>query len=262
MSSGSQPKASRIWRVQRGQPDDGVGAAQVRIIGHPGRISELGRLCRSRRSAARLQAGFRRSIGGLYRQATDGAIEGRPHPSFFRLWVLTLDPGILVPDFYLPSIQIAQRVYFQIKRSEWHPKYLYLMAPREPYLRLRIQNSGEKGLTESHFTSPSQYGSPEVQRGDVANDTLPTGPNPGSESVLRKTLAERVGFEPTIRFPVYTLSKRAPSATRPPLRARRAQYNDGPRRDNPRGTDQFSGCGRPRRQRRNFLRFASLISSP
>jgi hypothetical protein len=27
-----------------------------------------------------------------------------------------------------------------------------------------------------------------------------------------------VGFEPTIRFPVYTLSKRAPSATRPSLR--------------------------------------------
>src|SRR5215467_14267694 len=31
-------------------------------------------------------------------------------------------------------------------------------------------------------------------------------------------LAEGVGFEPTIRFPVYTLSKRAPSATRPSLR--------------------------------------------
>jgi hypothetical protein len=30
-----------------------------------------------------------------------------------------------------------------------------------------------------------------------------------------------VGFEPTIRFPVYTLSKRAPSATRPSLRGRR-----------------------------------------
>ena len=30
-------------------------------------------------------------------------------------------------------------------------------------------------------------------------------------------LAEGVGFEPTIRFPVYTLSKRAPSATRPSL---------------------------------------------
>ena len=30
-------------------------------------------------------------------------------------------------------------------------------------------------------------------------------------------LAERVGFEPTIRFPVYTLSKRAPSTARPSL---------------------------------------------
>src|SRR5262245_22116028 len=30
-------------------------------------------------------------------------------------------------------------------------------------------------------------------------------------------LAEGVGFEPTLRFPVNTLSKRAPSATRPPL---------------------------------------------
>src|SRR6185437_458062 len=33
-----------------------------------------------------------------------------------------------------------------------------------------------------------------------------------------KGLAEGVGFEPTLRFPVNTLSKRAPSATRPPLR--------------------------------------------
>ena len=31
-------------------------------------------------------------------------------------------------------------------------------------------------------------------------------------------LAEREGFEPPIRFPVYTLSRRAPSATRPSLR--------------------------------------------
>jgi len=34
-----------------------------------------------------------------------------------------------------------------------------------------------------------------------------------------RVLAEGVGFEPTIRFPVYTLSKRAPSATRPSLRS-------------------------------------------
>lgn len=33
-------------------------------------------------------------------------------------------------------------------------------------------------------------------------------------------LAERVGFEPTLEFPLNTLSKRAPSATRPSLRRR------------------------------------------
>src|SRR5579864_2171698 len=31
-------------------------------------------------------------------------------------------------------------------------------------------------------------------------------------------MAERVGFEPTVEFPQHTLSKRAPSATRPSLR--------------------------------------------
>src|SRR5258706_5214090 len=36
----------------------------------------------------------------------------------------------------------------------------------------------------------------------------------------KKGLAERVGFEPTLEFPLNTLSKRAPSATRPSLRSR------------------------------------------
>ena len=34
---------------------------------------------------------------------------------------------------------------------------------------------------------------------------------------LVETLAERGGFEPPIEFPLYTLSKRAPSTTRPSL---------------------------------------------
>ena len=42
------------WSVQRGRPDDGVGAPQVEIIGHSERISEPCRLCRPRRSAVRL----------------------------------------------------------------------------------------------------------------------------------------------------------------------------------------------------------------
>ena len=33
----------------------------------------------------------------------------------------------------------------------------------------------------------------------------------------QKFMAERVGFEPTLEFPLNTLSKRAPSATRPSL---------------------------------------------
>jgi hypothetical protein len=63
------------WCVQRGRPDDVVGAAQVEIIREFGRVSEPGRLCHARRSAARLQAGFRRAIGNLHRQATDQLIQ-------------------------------------------------------------------------------------------------------------------------------------------------------------------------------------------
>ncbi len=40
----------------------------------------------------------------------------------------------------------------------------------------------------------------------------------GQRTLGVRRLAEGVGFEPTIRFPVYTLSRRAPSTTRPPLR--------------------------------------------
>ena len=32
-------------------------------------------------------------------------------------------------------------------------------------------------------------------------------------------MAERMGFEPMKEFPLYTLSKRAPSTTRPPLQS-------------------------------------------
>src|ERR1051326_3263356 len=37
-------------------------------------------------------------------------------------------------------------------------------------------------------------------------------------SQVVENMAERVGFEPTLEFPLNTLSKRAPSATRPSLR--------------------------------------------
>ena len=42
--------------------------------------------------------------------------------------------------------------------------------------------------------------------------------------IFLRAVAEGEGFEPSIRFPAYTLSKRAPSATRPPLRR---SFSDG-----------------------------------
>src|SRR5579872_6233839 len=45
------------------------------------------------------------------------------------------------------------------------------------------------------------------------------GSHYGSQlSQVVENMAERVGFEPTLEFPLNTLSKRAPSATRPSLR--------------------------------------------
>src|SRR5262247_2830401 len=41
-----------------------------------------------------------------------------------------------------------------------------------------------------------------------------------NERAKRARLAERVGFEPTVEFPLHTLSKRAPSTTRTSLHFR------------------------------------------
>ena len=41
------------------------------------------------------------------------------------------------------------------------------------------------------------------------------------------SFAERKGFEPSIRFPVYTLSRRAPSTTRTPLCVPKDLYGSG-----------------------------------
>ena len=45
---------------------------------------------------------------------------------------------------------------------------------------------------------------------------------------IRKPMAilvERAGFEPAIEFPLYTLSRRAPSTTRTPLHKRAAKIH-------------------------------------
>src|SRR5213594_3315586 len=60
------------------------------------------------------------------------------------------------------------------------------------------------------------------------------------------TETDRVGFEPTKRLPVYTLSRRVPSATRPPIHAARRAGPQGPgRAGRPRKTRGNISAGRP-----------------
>ena len=57
------------------------------------------------------------------------------------------------------------------------------------------------------------------EAGTATRDLTAPLPRRSSRDCRRGALAEGEGFEPSIRFPVYTRSRRAPSTTRPPLLA-------------------------------------------
>ena len=59
------------------------------------------------------------------------------------------------------------------------------------------------------------FPAPDVQRA-IIEGAQPAGLNQQRLINKKKQLAVRVGFEPTLEFPLNTLSKRAPSTTRPP----------------------------------------------
>jgi hypothetical protein len=100
---------------------------------------------------------------------------------------------------------------------------MYLFPRFRPRIRKRRMG---------HDCSPAMVVSPSIQqtscgqgclsrdqplagtRAAVGGDWIAISPNTAHSAGM----AEGVGFEPTLRFPVNTLSKRAPSATRPPLR--------------------------------------------
>ena len=71
-------------------------------------------------------------------------------------------------------------------------------------------------------------------------------------------MAEGVGFEPTIRFPVYTLSRRAPSTARPSLRQTVTRGRGGAGR---RRLDHFR-LGRNRALGASLLAAAVLAKPP
>ena len=74
----------------------------------------------------------------------------------------------------------------------------------------------------------------------------------GLQLISLYDLAERAGFEPAIRFPVYTLSRRAPSTTRPPLRGachgRVEEFLQATAADFPQNAEniQIDGLARPK----------------
>ena len=82
------------------------------------------------------------------------------------------------------------------------------LSPR-PSARARPARRGGYGRSQDHGSKSQLLQMP------VANG--------GVNSVSARgeiEMAEREGFEPSIRLPVYTRSRRAPSTTRPPLRVR------------------------------------------
>ncbi len=66
----------------------------------------------------------------------------------------------------------------------------------------------------------------EISNSDIATEEVagrpgrPRGGSERSEFAVNEKLAERKGFEPSRRFPAYSLSRGAPSTTRPPLHRR------------------------------------------
>lgn len=74
---------------------------------------------------------------------------------------------------------------------------------------------------------------------------------------LQRWLAERAGFEPALRSPVNTLSRRAPSTTRPPLRPCMSR-----RPVSPRGLGRCISLGAAMRNVRNGRRPTSGRPSP
>src|SRR6185312_14311988 len=107
---------------------------------------------------------------------------------------------------------------------------LQIQGSAKPYSRTKVQSFREKPGGENELGPGRSEASPELNRKAFLVRPFSRKPSPSGRTRSGVSLAEGVGFEPTIRFPVYTLSKRAPSATRPPLRRGRCgQYSHRPR---------------------------------
>jgi hypothetical protein len=86
-----------------------------------------------------------------------------------------------------------------------------------------IASNGKTARTVTDGASATEGGGgkedsvPVAMRGSASRQTgRPLEPSPTERQ--RRKVAEREGFEPSVEFPLHTLSKRAPSTTRTSLR--------------------------------------------
>ena len=91
------------------------------------------------------------------------------------------------------SLEVAERVGYEVALRS---------------LRDALPLGGQPPRAVASLRSPHERGTP-LSESPFKSHPLKKSP--------RFALAERVGFEPTIQFPVYGTSNAAPSATRPPL---------------------------------------------
>ena len=108
----------------------------------------------------------------------------------------------------------------------------FLKADGAPKVRQAVADRAEKG-SYARGQSPVQSPVDVFSRREIERKTI----------LYRNMLAERAGFEPALRSPVNTLSRRAPSTTRPPLRPCMSR-----RPVSPRGLGRCTSLG----ARRNF----------
>lgn len=101
-------------------------------------------------------------------------------------------------------------------------------GPFPPARRLpcRRYQSGTVEGYENRCSETAQAGS--VAAEDARNETASQKRAVAKtlRAVRRQQMADGVGFEPTRQFPAYTLSKRAPSTTRPPIQRSRDAAED------------------------------------
>jgi hypothetical protein len=116
---------------------------------------------------------------------------------------------ILLPQQRLKTLPLSsdRSVRRNRRKSNWRAQAVHFVEPAHAH-----SESSSKTCPQNPRWISVETGPGEILHNQRAIDVL-------AMYVANMQLAEGVGFEPTRRFPAHTRSRRAPSATRPPLQA-------------------------------------------